>query len=31
MAEAYQGQWFKVPLDIAEDIAGHQPQSRVGL
>jgi uncharacterized membrane protein len=33
MVKAYQGQWFKVPLsgDVAEDIAGRQPHSRVGL
>ncbi len=33
MVKAYQGQWFKLPLagDIAENIAGHQPQSRAGL
>lgn len=33
MVKAYQGQWFKLPLagDIAEDIVGHPPQSRVGL
>ncbi len=32
MVRAYQGRWFKLPLagDLAEDIVGHQRQSRVG-